>query len=363
MGRWKIGSFTAAIGCIVVGVIVVLAQYGVITYEVLGYIWPVLLILFGLEMLLRLFIKSDVKNRVSGWAIVLILVLVAASGAQTVLAGGSLSSIFGNTKLVPVDGKVEVQQEIKTVRIELPQGKVKLEGVQGNAVEYEGKLELPGNTDNEAASALERKWKVTTEGDTLVMELEGESGWLSNIQIGFNNNAPYLNVSVPQNLAIEVETSDGSIEAGGLAAGVNVDTSNGTMDIHDVSGGVKAHTSNGTLTVQNIQGDVELVSSNGAITLGNIDGALSAKSSNGKITVNSAVTGRWELKSSNGKIMVGLPAATDAKITADTSNGSLKGNVTWDGEDEDHGTAVLGKGTHEVSLSTSNGSVTVDTAQ
>lgn len=135
------------------------------------------------------------------------------------------------------------------------------------------------------------------------------------------------------------------------------------MDIHDVSGGVKAHTSNGTLTVQNVQGGADLVSSNGAITLGNIDGAVSARSSNGKITVHSAITGKWELKSSNGKIVASLPAVTDAKITADTSNGSLKGNVDWGGGDEDHGTVVLGKGTHEVSLSTSNGSITVDTAQ
>lgn len=362
MGRWKIGSFTAAIGCIVLGVIVVLAQYDVISYDVLGYLWPALLILFGLEMLLRLFIKSDTKTRTSGWAIVLIIVLVGASGAQNVLAGGSLSSILGNTTLAPLSGTVEVQQDIKKVKIDLPGGKIKLEGVDGSTLEYEGKLELPGNTDEEAASALERKWKITTEGDTLVMELEGESNWLSNIQFGFNFKDPYLNVSLPRNLAVEVETSDGSIEAANLTGGVDVDTSNGTMDIHDVSGGVEAHTSNGTVTVQNIKGNVDLVSSNGALTLNNIDGELSAKSSNGKITIHSAVTGEWELKSSNGKIMASLPAVTDATIKADTSNGSLKGNVKWDG-DEDHGTAVLGSGTHEVTLSTSNGSITVDTAQ
>ncbi|WNS40912.1 DUF4097 family beta strand repeat-containing protein [Paenibacillus sp. MMS20-IR301] len=362
MGRWKIGSFTAAIGCIVLGVIVVLAQFNFINYDVIGYLWPALLILFGLEMLLRLFIKSDAKSRVSGWAVVLIIILVGASGVQNALAGGSLSSIIGNTALAPVSGSVEVQQDIKNVKIELPSGKIKLEGVAGNTLDYEGKLELPGKTESEAASALERKWKVTVEGDTLIMELESDSNWLSNIQIGFNIKDPYLNVSIPGNLAVEVETSNGTVEAANLTGGLDVDTSNGTMDIHDITGGVKAHTSNGTVNVQNVQGEVELVSSNGAITLGNIDGSLSAKSSNGKITINSAVTGEWELKSSNGKIIAGLPAVTDAEITADTSNGSLKGNVTWDG-DENHGTVVLGGGTHKVSLSTSNGSVTVDTAE
>ncbi|CQR53886.1 DUF4097 family beta strand repeat-containing protein [Paenibacillus riograndensis] len=362
MARWKIGSFTAALGCIIFGVIIALAQFDVITYQALGYLWPALLILLGLETLLRIFIKSDAKTRISGWAVVLIVILVAASGAQKVLSDGSLSGIFGNTQLVPVNGTAEVQPGIKNVKIELPHGKIKLNGVEGSKLDYEGKLELPGDSEQEASSALAQKWTVIAEGDTLTMKLEGNSGWLSNIHIGFNFKDPYLNVSLPSNLAVEVETSDGSIEAGNLQSGIEADTSNGRLDIHDVAGGVDAHTSNGTITAQNVKGEVKLVSSNGAMSLGNIDGSLYAKSSNGKITINSGITGEWKCSSSNGKIIAGVPAATDATITADTSNGSLKGNVSWDGSDG-HGTAVLGSGTHKVSLSTSNGSVTVDTAE
>lgn len=363
MGRWKIGSFTAAIGCIALGVIIVMAQYNMISYEILGYLWPALLILFGLEMLLRLFIKSDVKGRVSGWAILLIILLVGASSAQAVMAGGSLSSLIGNTHLTPLSGNVEVKDNITTLKIVLPSGKVKVEGIDGSSLEYEGSLLLPGKSQSEAESALEKKWKVKTEGDTLIMELDTDHNWFSNIQFGFNTKSPYLNVSVPSSLAIEVDTSDGSIEAWDLKSGLLVDTSNGVINIHDVAGGVEAHTSNGSLTVQNIQGGAQLKSSNGAIILDNIDGALTAKSSNGKITINSAVTGKWKCSSSNGKITVGLPTVSDAKITADTSNGSLKGNVPWDLDGDSFGTAILGKGTYTVDLSTSNGSVTVDTAE
>ncbi|WP_310831876.1 DUF4097 family beta strand repeat-containing protein [Paenibacillus pedocola] len=363
MGRWKIGSFTAALGCIAVGVIIVLAQIDVVSYDILGYLWPALLILFGLEMLIRLFFRSDVKTRVSGWAIVLIIVLVVASGGQTVLAGGTLGGIFGKTQLTPLSGTVDVKPEIKQVKIDLPSGKVKIQGVEGATLNYEGKLELPGSSESEAASAMEKKWKVSTEGDTLILKLDLETNWLSGIHFGIYTKEPYLNVSLPQNLAVEVETSDGSIEAGSLQAGLEVDTSNGTLDIHDIAGGVDAHTSNGTISAQNVQGETELVSSNGAITLTNIDGSLHAKSSNGRISINSAVTGDWDFSSSNGRVTVNLPAATDAKIKADTSNGSLKGNVAWERDGDNNGTAVLGKGTHEVSLSTSNGSITVDTAE
>jgi hypothetical protein len=364
MGRWRIGSFTAAIGCIAVGVIIALAQNDMLTYAALGFLWPALLILFGLEMLLRLFIRSDAKSRVSGWAIVLIILLVAASGGQSLYAGGSLGSLFGKNLLVPLSGTVEAGSDIKAVRIELPNGKIKLIGeAEKRSVQYEGNLLLPGNSESEAKSSLEKNWKVSTQGSTLVLKLAGNNSWLSGIQFGLYNKSPYLNVNVPQDLPVEVITSDGSVEATGLQSGLTIDTSNGTMNLHDINGGLKAHSSNGSITVKNIQGEVDLVSSNGSMTLDKIDGALSAKSSNGRITVNSGVTGNWRLSSSNGVVVLGVPASTDAVVAADTSNGSLKGNVSWERDGDNKGTAKLGKGTYDITVSTSNGSITADTTE
>lgn len=363
MGRWKIGSFTAALGCIALGIIIALVQYDVVTYAALGYLWPALLILFGLEMLLRLFIKSDNKNVVSGWAIFLIIVLIGASGAQSQLSGGSLGNILNNKHLIPLNGTLEVKDNIKMLKISLPNGKVKVEGIEGSNLDYEGNLLLGGGSLSEAESAMEKSWKVKTEGDTLVLELDEDNNWFFDIQFGFNSERPYLNINVPKNLAVVVETSDGSIEAWNLQSGIEMETSNGAINIHDIVGGVEADTSNGSMTVKNVQGEVKLDSSNGAITLDNIDGALSAESSNGKITINSAVTGDWDCSSSNGNIVLTVPKATDAKITADTNNGSFKGNVTWDTSDDDIGTAVLGNGKYTMELSTSNGSVTVNTAE
>jgi len=363
MGRWKVGSLTAAIGCIALGVVIVLAQYDKITYAALGYLWPALLIVFGLEMLGRLLIRSDVKTRVSGWAIVLIVLLIGASAGQSILAGGSLSSLLGNMKLTPVKGTMEINSQITTVRIALPDGKVKVQGVEGNSVAYEGSLLSPGNTPEDAKKALEKKWKVEVDGDTLVLELEEEANWLAGLQFGFNSNDPYLNVEVPANLAVEIATSNGSIDAFELKSGLTAHTSNGTMDLHDITGNVEGRSSNGSLTVKNIQGDVDLVSSNGAINAEQIGGKLSAESSNGKITVHSPVADDWKCTSSNGKVVLELPAGADAKITADTSNGSLQGNVPWDRDGDNHGTAVLAAGTHTIEVSTSNGSVTVNTVE
>ncbi|NUU60630.1 LiaI-LiaF-like domain-containing protein [Paenibacillus agri] len=364
MSRWKIGSFTAAIGCIAVGAIIALAQYGMLSYAALGFLWPALLILFGLEMLLRLFIRSDAKSGVSGWAIVLIILLVVASGGQSLYAGGSLGGLFGNNQLVAMSGTAEAGSEVKAVRIELPNGKVTVRGEAEKAeVQYEGSLLLPGDSESEAKSNLDKKWEIITQGDTLVLRLAGNNNWLSNIQFGFYSKGPYLNVNVPQNLSVEVITSDGSIEAFGLQSGLTVNTSNGAMNLHDIAGGLTAHSSNGSITVKNIQGEVDLASSNGSMTLDKVDGALTAKSSNGKITVNSGVTGDWRLTTSNGSVVMGIPEATDATISADTSNSSLKGNVNWERSSDTSGTAKVGKGTYKVTISTSNGGITADTTE
>lgn len=363
MGRWKIGSFTAAIGCIAVGVIIGLAQYDLLSYAAFGFLWPALLILFGLEMLLRLIIRSDARSRVSGWAILLILVLAGASAGQSMYSGGALSSLLGNNKLVPLSGKAEVASKVKAVRIELPSGKVQVKSENDlGAVQYEGSLLLPGSSDDDARQNLNKKWKTTIEGNTLVLRLEGNTNWLSGIQFGFfSKGGPYLNVTVPRDLAVEINTSDGSVEASGLQSGIKVDTSNGSMNLYEINGGVKAYSSNGSITLRKIQGEVDLDSSNGSMTLEDVDGSVTAKSSNGKISMHSGVTGKWQLSTSNGSVVIGVPAATDATISADTSNASLKGNVPWERSDENSGTATLGQGTHAITISTSNGSVTADT--
>ncbi|WP_379132744.1 DUF4097 family beta strand repeat-containing protein [Paenibacillus sp. sgz500958] len=361
MGRWKIGSLTAAIGCIAVGVVIVLAQFDKISYDVLGFLWPALLIVFGLEMLTRLMIRSDAKTRVSGWAIVLIIVLIGASAGESMLSGGTVKSLLGNMELTPVSGNLEVKPEIRKVRISLPDGKVKVEGVAGSSVQYEGSLLVPGNTPEEAQRSLVKKWKAGIEGDTLVLEMEAEVNWLAGLHFGFNSQNPYLNVSVPGNLEVEIVTSNGSIEAMELNSGLSAVTSNGTMDLHDIAGGVEGHSSNGSLKARNIQGGIELVSSNGSITAEQIDGDVTAKSSNGKISADSAISGDWNFKTSNGKVELELPKNADAKIAAETSNGSFKGNVSWEKDGDDQANLVLGNGTHVVEISTSNGSVSVDT--
>ncbi|BCG57957.1 DUF4097 family beta strand repeat-containing protein [Paenibacillus sp. URB8-2] len=363
MGRWKIGSLTAALGCIALGVIIALIQYGKLTYEAIGYLWPALLILLGLEMLMRLLHRSETKTRTSGGAIVLIVLLGLVSAGQSVLPGGSLDSLLGKAHLSTVNGTVQTGTNIKKVIISIPNGRVKLNGIEGSALTYEGKLLSPGSSQSESEQAMKNNWKVRTDGDTVVLEMTAEKSLFSGIYFGFSGNSPYLNVSLPAALAVKIDTSDGSLDVSDLEGGIEADTSNGRIEMRGIKGGVKASTSNGSLNLQSVEGGAHITSSNGSITLENIAGQVYAKSSNGKIVIKSPITGNWDCASSNGSISLTLPQATDATIAADTSNGSMKGSVNWQEKNGGHGSAVLGGGNHTVKLSTTNGSVTADIAE
>lgn len=364
MGRWKIGSLTAALGCIALGVILVLIKLDLLDYQAIGYIWPVLLIALGLEMLLRLLSHGEGRSRTSGWAVVLILLLGCFSAGQSVLAGGSFGSFdewFGRTHQSAVQGTIPVGEQVRKVRISIPVGKVQVTGAEGDTVEYEGRLLAPGSTQAESDKAIQTNWKATTEGDTLILKLSGGKSLLSFITFGFSGSSPYLNVTLPADLAVTVETTDGSMTAASLRSGIDASTSNGRVEMRDIQGGIKVHSSNGKLLLQRVEGGARVSSSNGSITLEDVGGEVYAKSSNGQIVIDSSITGNWECHSSNGAVSMKIPQNTDAVITADTSNGSLKGSVSWNKKDEDEGSATLGGGKYAVDLSTSNGSVTVDT--
>ncbi|AHV96266.1 DUF4097 family beta strand repeat-containing protein [Paenibacillus sabinae] len=363
MGRWKIGSLTAALGCIALGIIIALIQYGKLTFAAIGYLWPALLILLGLEMLVRLLNRSETRTRVSGWAIVLIVLLGIVSGGQSALPGGSLDTILGKAHLSSVNGTLQIGSNIKKVVISIPNGKVKVNGTEGSVLTYEGKLMSPGSSKSESEQAMQEYWKVRTVGDTAVLEMTAEKSLLSGIYFGFTGNSPYLNVSLPAALAVKINTSDGSLDVSDLGGGIEADTSNGRIEMKGIKGGVKASTSNGSLNLQNVDGGAHITSSNGSITLEGISGQVYAKSSNGKIVIKSPITGNWDCTSSNGSISLTMPEKTDATIAADTSNGSLKGSVNWQEKSGDQGTAVLGSGNYTVKLSTTNGSVTADIAQ
>ncbi|CAM2928573.1 DUF4097 domain-containing protein [Paenibacillus sediminis] len=359
----KIGIWTTAIGLIAVGVIIILHISSIVSIDALKYLWPLLLILFGIEVVAAQFRSSEQKVRFSGWGAVLLIVLLLFSIAQSAVPGLS-GSLFSPKYMSAVNGTVDIDNSIKHVEVQIPEGKITVTGTDSSTLNYDGKMKSAAKSQSEADQFVQSKWKVQKSGDTLQI-IYDQSELINIFSLSFldQSKQPYLNIQLPNRLMTDVNTSNGSVTASLLNADITMTTSNGSVKADHIKGNVTAKSSNGSITVGQIEGSADVNTSNGSVTLDDITGTVTARSSNGAIRGDSPVLSSWSCRTSNGSINLTIPADTNGTFTADTSNGSIKGDVQWNkNDDNDHGTAVLGNGANKVTLNTSNGSINVNFA-
>lgn len=155
------------------------------------------------------------------------------------------------------------------------------------------------------------------DGGTLV--LTGECG--DNCDVDYD-------ITVPAGVPVTGKTSTGHIELLHVGA-VDVTTSDGSVDFTDITGAVKAHTSDGEITGTGLHTDsVQADTSNGEIDLTLAQAAdVTARTSNGQIKlVVPAGSYRVSGKSHNGSRKIGVADQADGKYRLDlnTDNGSIE---------------------------------------
>lgn len=125
---------------------------------------------------------------------------------------------------------------------------------------------------------------------------------------------------------------------------VNLDNTNGSIDLNELTNDVKAETINGTIRLNNLTGKLDIETTNGLIK-GNIDSTKG-------ITATTV----------NGSIRLNFGPQVSANIKADVVNGSVKiENLNFknqsDKKDRKYFQGTLGNGGAEIKLETTNGSI------
>jgi len=145
-------------------------------------------------------------------------------------------------------------------------------------------------------------------------------------------------------------------------------TSNGAVFVENIDGTVKLKSSNGKLECENVTGSVEATTSNGKVSLTGISGSIDAHTSNGSIKIvhtdpldDSDIIA---CKTSNGSIKLELHKDSSFNLEAHTSNGRIATEfpIKMKGElSRQHVSGTVGNGGPSVRLTTSNGSISIDT--
>jgi DUF4097 and DUF4098 domain-containing protein YvlB len=171
------------------------------------------------------------------------------------------------------------------VRIGNTNGKVEIEGTDGNTVEIRAERIARGVTDTAAQELLPR---IEIKEDISPDRVAVETGRMSGIMFGASFEVRY-HVRAPKNAVIDASNT------------------NGLVTVNDFSGKVRARTTNGGVTGKGLSGGVD------------------AAATNGRVNIELAAVGsdRIALRTTNGGVSLTVPESAKADITASCTNGGI----------------------------------------
>jgi len=261
---------------------------------------------------------------------------------------------------VPVHATTRIERELALD----PGGQVVLD-TSGAGVNVVGSTRSGVRVVITSKEDIEAKYDVefTEDPDTVSVRIERKhalSRWFG----WFHGGGLRLDVEVPADARVEVDTSGGAISVEDVRGELRLDTSGGAIHGTNVGGDVLASTSGGAIVLERVGGDVRAESSGGSIRVEAAAGSVEADTSGGGVEIRDA-GGDVRAESSGGGIRV---FGAHGRVDADTSGGPVQvefapGNASGGTLSSSGGGVTVGIDPTiglEVDASSSGGSVVAD---
>lgn len=348
----RVGRIPVAVGLIAYGVALAADNTGLAAgaTRVALKLWPLLLIAFGAEYLVRSALaERKGEGQAAGlrfdWGgAFLLLLIVALTAGVTTVQGFLQTGVFPfedhslsrtETAAFPAAGVSEVQVATHTGRIEvqraLREGEVTVEArywMRGPAVQ------------REHISRTLQEFRLNVTGkEVLRISADGPSP--------LNSGISYV-VHVPAGIKVRAESGTGSVR------------------VLDHSGETFLTTRTGRIEAENVRGPMRLESGTGSITVREFEqGSLEAETSTGSISVSTTrpLAGNVWLKTGTGSISLTVPQASSFKLSAETNSGSVSVPAPFTRTQTGpaySASGTLGDGQYKVDLQTRLGSIAVN---
>src|SRR5258707_3422622 len=178
------------------------------------------------------------------------------------------------TKSFAVSGRANV-------RVETNDGSVRV--ISGDSKQVEFRVEYQGYE-------LGKNLRVDAHQDGDKVELAARVTGHWRVSFGHNSRRLHIEVRMPREGDLQVDTGDGSVQAESISGTVHVHTGDGAVKANSLSGNIDLHTSDGGITVETLKGDIRLHTSDGSIEGRDLDSKAEADSGDGQIRI----AGRFE---------------------------------------------------------------------
>ncbi|HZT75614.1 MAG TPA: DUF4097 family beta strand repeat-containing protein, partial [Vicinamibacterales bacterium] len=214
--------------------------------------------------------------------LLLCLVLVLATSF-----GGCVGSFALNGRASDVWTRTYQLSPGGEIRIGNTNGRIEVEGVDGNSVEVRAERIAKATTDGAAQELLPR---IQIDEDVKPDRIDIHTARMSGVMIGASIEVRY-HVRAPKGAAVHVTNTNGIVTLTALSGRVEAHTTNGAVRGSDLTGEIEAETTNGAVNIDlaTLEHDVRLSTTNGGVTLDLPDTAKAdvvATWANGGINMN-----------------------------------------------------------------------------
>jgi len=298
------------------------------------------------------------------------LLIIALSCLSMAVSGcTSRAEAVNYDKSYPVNSRPDVHVHTK-------EGSVRVVTSDTNEVEfhvrYSGGMGLAGPP------------RFASRQEGRMIELEAVTG--SSFFFGGNRRRMEIEVRMPKDADLRVESGDGGIEVTALNGHVVIHTDDGGVKAAQLNGTIDISSNDGGIRVDNSKGDLKLHTNDGSIGGEHLDGKCDASTNDGSIHVDgrfdsvdlrsddgtvvaraesgSVLTSSWRVRTNDGSVTVSIPPDFKANIDAGTNDGSIKLDPSLKIEGNIDGSRVRGAlngGGPPLVIHTNSGSVHIGT--
>jgi hypothetical protein len=136
-----------------------------------------------------------------------------------------------------------------------------------------------------------------------------------------------IEVHMPRNADLNVDTGDGSVEAEAINGSLDVHTGDGHIRVQGAKGDIRLRTGDGSIEGHDLDGKLEATTGDGHVTLdGRFDG-LNINTGDGSINARanpgSKLENSWSVRTGDGSVDMSLPGDLQANIEASTNDGRI----------------------------------------
>ena len=273
--------------------------------------------------------------------------------AGTVLAGATLVAPAGAradevTKTFTVTGHARVQVTTDDGSVRVSTGDVKQVEIR---VVYTG-------------YKLDRDLRVTTSQNGDTVELSAKTGTDWGMHFGLGHRTLRVEVHMPKDADLEVNTGDGSVEADSINGNLDVRTGDGHITVQGAKGNIRLRTGDGHIEGSGLDGRADITTGDGHVNIEGRFDALNIKTGDGSVTARagkgSTVAAPWNIHTGDGSVDLELPGELQANLDASTHDGRISLGIPVMVEGTFSSTKIFGKmngGGQPIVVRTGDGSI------